>query len=51
MGIVLSALILYVLVLVVWCNLSRPVAGRVAASFLGIRVALGLLPLLLNRAA
>lgn len=39
------------LLLVVWCKLSRAVAGKVAGSFMGIRVALGLLPLLLQRSA
>jgi hypothetical protein len=48
---VLGSTILVALLLVVWCKLSRSVAGKVAASFLGIRVALSVLPLLLQRAA
>ncbi|MBL8269410.1 hypothetical protein [Steroidobacter sp.] len=47
----LGSTILIALLLVAWCKLSRAVAGKVAASFLGIRVALGLLPLLLQRMA
>lgn len=48
---VLGSTFLIGLLLVLWCNLSRAIAGKVAASFLGIRLALGFLPLLLNRAA
>jgi hypothetical protein len=48
---VLGSTFLIGLLLVVWCNLSRIIAGKVAGSFLGIRLALSFIPLLIHRAA
>jgi hypothetical protein len=48
---VLISTALVALLLIVWCKLSRSVAAKVAGSFLGIRVALAAVALLLFRPA